>query len=76
MVLFLRLKVYMKNLFVSKPMRRSVFKYLELVWLNNMGATQQNILSDLPYTLQADVSLAITHHMLTSVRSLQYILYS
>ena len=63
------MRQYMKNKHLSLVMRQRVFNFLNYLWLRNKGTGRQDILSDLPYCMQAEVSLAITNTMLRQVSS-------
>jgi uncharacterized membrane protein len=54
-------------------MRQRVFRFFEQLWLRNKGQDRADVLSELPHSMQAEVSLAITEPMLRSVSSMLYI---
>lgn len=57
----------MKQHHVTSALRQRVFKFFEYSWLRNKGTDRQDMLSDLPYCMQAEISLDIAETMLRSV---------
>ena len=58
---------YMKEQHLSSVMHRRVLRFFDYLWARNKGADQRTLLSDMPYCMQAEVSLAITEFLLKTV---------
>ncbi len=58
---------YMKEQHLSSVMHRRVLGFFDYLWARNKGADQRTLLSDMPYCMQAEVSLAITEFLLKTV---------
>ena len=57
----------MGQLNLSSSTRQRVLDRSEYLWLRSEGESRSDILADLPYCLQAEVSQAIAGDMLTNV---------
>ena len=52
---------------LSSVMRRRVLDFFDYLWVRNKGTDRQSLLSDMPYCMQAEVSLATTESLLRNV---------
>ena len=57
----------MKDQQVSSSLQTRVMNYLGYLWLRNKGADRQELLVDMPLCMQAELSLAITHQLISNV---------
>ncbi len=54
---------YMKEQHLSSVMRRRVLEFFDYLWARSKGTDQRTLLSDMPYCVQAEVSLATTEYL-------------
>ncbi len=60
----------MKEQHLSSVMRRRVLEFFDYLWARSKGTDQRTLLSDMPYCVQAEVSLATTEYLLKNVSKL------
>ena len=48
-------------------MQKRVLRFFDYVWARNKGKDPQLLLSDMPYCMQSDVSLATTEKLIRQV---------
>lgn len=58
---------YMKEQQLPSALKHRVLDFFEYLWVRNKGTDRQSLLSDLPYCMQAEVSLATTESLLRKV---------
>lgn len=61
------LQDYMKEQHLPSTLKHRVLDFFEYLWVRNKGTDRRNLLSDLPYCMQAEVSLATTEDLLKKV---------
>ena len=52
---------------LSSPMQQRVMDFFDYLWVKNNGTDRQTLLTDLPYCMQADVSMATIEPLMRSV---------
>ena len=57
----------MKEQHLPSVLKHRVLDFFEYLWVRNKGTDRTNLLSDLPYCMQAEVSLATTESLLKKV---------
>jgi len=57
----------MKEQHLPSTLKHRVLDFFEYLWVRNKGTDRRNLLSDLPYCMQAEVSLATTEDLLKKV---------
>ena len=58
---------YMKEQQLPSALKHRVLDFFEYLWVRNKGTDRQSLLSDMPYCMQAEVSLATTESLLRKV---------
>ena len=53
---------------LSSPMQQRVMDFFDYLWVKNNGTDRQTLLTDLPYCMQADVSMATIEPLMRNVR--------
>ena len=57
---------------LSSPMQRRVLDFFGYLWVRNNGTDRQTLLADLPYCMQAEVSMATTEPLMRNVQLHKY----
>ncbi len=57
----------MQEQHLSSSMRHRVMNFFDYLWVRNKGTDRQSLLHDMPYCMQAEVSLATTENLLREV---------
>lgn len=65
--IFCLIQDYMKEQHLSSVMQQRVLNFFDYLWVRNKGTDRQSLLNDLPYCMQAEVSLATTESLLKQV---------
>ena len=60
-------KDYMREQHLSSIMQQRVVKFFDYLWVRNKGIDRKSLLADMPYCMQAEVSLATTEPLLRNV---------
>lgn len=63
---------YMKEQQLPSALKHRVLDFFEYLWVRNKGTDRQSLLSDMPYCMQAEVSLATTESLLRKVLLYNY----
>lgn len=58
---------YMQEQHLPSYIRHRVLAFFDYLWVRNKGTDRQNLLNDMPYCMQAEVSLATTEELLKKV---------
>jgi hypothetical protein len=54
---------------ISPPMKQRVVDFFDYLWIKNNGTERQTLLTDMPYCMQADVSMATIEPLMRNARS-------
>ena len=57
----------MREQHLSSTLQNRVLKYFDYLWVRNKGVDRQSLFKDIPCCMQAEVSLATTKELITSV---------
>ena len=63
---------YMKEQQLPSALKHRVLDFFEYLWVRNKGTDRKSLLSDMPYCMQAEVSLATTESLLRKVLLYNY----
>ena len=63
------LQDYMKDQKLSSLIQHRVLGFFDYLWIRNKGTNPQFLLSDMPYCMQSEVSLATTERLISQVYS-------
>lgn len=64
---FFNLQEYMHEQQLSSLMQQRVMDFFDYLWVRNKGADRQTLLADMPYCMQAEVSMATTEPLMRNV---------
>lgn len=62
------LQEYMHEQQLSSLMQQRVLDFFDYLWVRNKGTDRQTLLADMPYCMQAEVSMATTEPLMRNVR--------
>ena len=54
---------------LSSLMKHRVLDFFNYLWVRNNGTDRQTLLADMPYCMQAEVSMATTEPLMRNVRT-------
>ena len=57
----------MKENHLTSSIQNRVLHFFEYLWVRNKGADRRSLFSDMPYCMQAEVSLATVENLLKKV---------
>ena len=57
---------------LSSMMQQRVLDFFDYLWVRNKGTERQTLFADMPYCMQAEVSLATTEPLMRNVRTAIY----
>lgn len=58
---------YMHEQQLSSLMQQRVMDFFDYLWVRNKGTDRQTLLADMPYCMQAEVSMATTEPLMRNV---------
>ena len=59
---------------LSSLTQQRVMDFFDYLWVKNNGTDRQTLLADMPYCMQAEVSIATTEPLMRNVRSIYVII--
>ena len=60
---------------LSSLTQQRVMDFFDYLWVKNNGTDRQTLLADMPYCMQAEVSMATTEPLMRNVRSIHVIIH-